>query len=57
MIASCISTGIPSSVSSFALPFDLGGTGACPTREFNGARTKEVSAMKEGSLWSGIATN
>jgi hypothetical protein len=38
-----------SRLSCFAFPFDLAGIETGVTREFNGARTKDVSARKEDS--------
>jgi hypothetical protein len=51
MRASCISTGTLLSGSCFAFPLALGIPEVELTREFNGARTKDVSAMKDGSVW------
>lgn len=59
MRASCISTGTPSRVSrAFPFPFDLSLGTPTPeaTREFSGARTNEVSAMKDGSSYPPLST-
>ena len=45
-----ISSGTRSRLSCFPFPFDLGKFEET-TREFKGARTKEVSAMNEESFW------
>lgn len=47
--ASWISSGIRSKGSCFAFPLDFGVVLEAPTRELRGARTKEVSAIKDGS--------
>lgn len=49
--ASCKSTGRWSNTSSLPFPLFFGLKLVAPTREFSGARTKEVSAMNDGS-WS-----
>lgn len=52
--ASWISRGTRSSDSCFSFPFAFGGTLMELTRELRGARTKDVSAMKDGSFWTKI---
>jgi hypothetical protein len=47
--ASWISSGIRSKGSCFAFPLDFGVVLEAPTRELRGARTKEVSAINDGS--------
>lgn len=44
-----MSSGIRSKGSCFAFPLDFGIALEAPTRELRGARTKEVSAIKDGS--------
>ena len=51
---SWISIGMRSRGSSFAFPLDLGVGLEELTRELRGARTKEVSAINEGSSWTAL---
>lgn len=51
-MASCISKGTRSKGSCFPFPFTLGAFALETTREFSGARTNDVSAIKEESFWS-----
>lgn len=51
MSASCMSMDSLSMFSCFSrsFPFEIAGAAPILTREFSGARTNEVSAMKDGS--------
>ena len=46
-----ISSGTRSRLSCFPFPFGFGAFDEETTREFRGARTNDVSAIKEESLW------